>query len=222
MYAEGTKWVLNLILLTDDTVLIAEYESDLQNLVSVFDSVCKRRKLKVNVNRSTVMICKQSRSEVVDFVCPYRVGIECEKDYKITLNGEEIEEVNEFKYLRSVMGKHGSTEGETRERTLQERKVVGSLGCIMNGRRVSMEVKRALRNTVIVPILTYTSKTWAWNVSQRFRVQVVEMSYLRSVCGVSRMDGMSHESVYEHFDMCHVGEGKKYGMVEEVKRQTLK
>ncbi len=46
--------------------------------------------------------------------------------------------------------------------------------------------------------------------------------YLRGACGVSRMDGMSNESVYEHFRMCHVGEGKKCGVVEEVKRQTLK
>ncbi len=48
------------------------------------------------------------------------------------------------------------------------------------------------------------------------------MSYLRSACGVSRMDGMSNESVYECFRMCHVGAGKKCGVVEEMKRQTLK
>ncbi len=78
--------------------------------------------------------------------------------------------------------------GEARERALQGRKMVGSLGRIMNGRSVSMEVKRDLRNTVIVPTLTYASETWAWNESQRSRVQTVEMSYLRSACGVSRMD----------------------------------
>ncbi len=103
----------------------------------------------------------------------------------------------------------------------EEVKVVGSLGHIMNGRSVSMEVKRDLRNTVIVPTLTYASETSAWNESQRSRVQAVEMSYLRSACGVSRTDGMSNESVYECFGMCHVGEGKKCGVVEEVKRQTL-
>ncbi len=100
--------------------------------------------------------------------------------------------------------------------------MVGSLGRIMKGRSVSMEVKRDLRNAVIVPTLTYASETWAWNESQRSRVQAVEMSYLRHVCGVSRMDGMNNESVYEHFGMCHVGEGKKCGVVEEVKQQTLK
>ncbi len=55
-----------------------------------------------------------------------RVG----KESKIILNGEEVEEVNEFKYLGSVMCKHGGTEGETRESALQGRKVV-----VMRGRR---------------------------------------------------------------------------------------
>ncbi len=84
-------------------MLIAENESDLQNLVSVFGSVCKRRKLTVNVSKCKVMVCERSRSEVVDFVCSYRVGIECEKECKIILNGEAMEEVNEFKYLGSIM-----------------------------------------------------------------------------------------------------------------------
>ncbi len=72
------------------------------------------------------------------------------------------------------MCEHGGTEGETRERALQGRKVVGSLGRIMKGRSVSMEVKRDLRNIVIVPTLTYASEALAWNESQRSRVQVVE------------------------------------------------
>ncbi len=105
------------------------------------------------------------------------------------------------------MCKHGGTEGETRERALERRKVVGSLGHIMNGRSVSMEVKRDLRNRVIVPTLTYASENK--NKSQRSRGQAVEMSYVRSACGVSRMDGMSNENVYEHFGMYHVGEDRR-------------
>ncbi len=38
VYDEGRKWVLNSILFADDTVIIAESESDLHNLVNVFDS----------------------------------------------------------------------------------------------------------------------------------------------------------------------------------------
>ncbi len=53
-------------------------------------------------------------------------------------------------------------------------------------------------------------------------MQAVEMSYLRSACGVNRMDGMSNESIYERFGMCHVDGGKKCGVVEEVKRKMTK
>ncbi len=37
--------MLNSILFADDSVLIAENESDLQKLVTVFDSVCKKEKV---------------------------------------------------------------------------------------------------------------------------------------------------------------------------------
>jgi len=133
-----------------------------------------------------------------------------------------MEEVQKFKYLGSIMCKHGSMDGETRERAVQGRKVVGSLGRIMKGRTVSLEVKKGLRDGVIVPTITYASETWVWNESQRSRIQAVEMSYLRTACGVSRLDGESNESVYNRFGMTSRGEGMKCGVVEGVKRSTLR
>ncbi len=96
------------------------------------------------------------------------MGIECEKECKVTLNGEVMEEASEFMYLGTVMCKHGRTEGETRERALQGNNLVGSLEHIMKGKSVSMVEKRDLRNTVILPTLTYASETWAWNKSQAY------------------------------------------------------
>ena len=222
MCVNGGNWVLNTILFADDTALIAENERDLQKLVNMFDSVCKRRRLKVNVNKSKVMVFERSKSEVVDFACPYRIRVECPKECKIRLNGEQMEEVQEFKYLGSILCKHGSMDGETRERAVQGRKVVGSLGRIMKGRTVSMEVKKGLRDGVIIPTITYASETWVWNERQRSRIQAVEMSYLRTACGVSRLDGESNESVYNRFGMTSRGEGMKCGVVEGVKRSTLR
>ncbi len=81
-----------------------------------------------------------------------------------------MEEVHEFKYLSSVMCKHGSMEGETRERAVQGRKVVGSLGHMMKGRTVSMEVKKGPCDGIIVLTITYASETWVWNERQRSRI----------------------------------------------------
>ncbi len=58
-------------------------------------------------------------------MCAHIVGIECKKNCKIILNDEEMKEVNEFKYLGSVMCEPGGTEGEIREGALQGGRVAG-------------------------------------------------------------------------------------------------
>ena len=48
-------------------------------------------------------------------------------------------------------------DGEMRERAIQGRKVIGSLGRMMRERTVSNDVKKGLRDGIIVPTLTYAS-----------------------------------------------------------------
>ncbi len=90
---------------------------------------------------------------------------------------------------------------------MKGRSVVGSLAGVMKGRNVSMEVKRGLRNSILLPTQTYGSENWTWNGAQQSRVCAKEMSYLRGACGVSRWDGLSNESVYERCSMRGHGNG---------------
>ncbi len=76
----------------------------------------------------------------------------------------------------------------------------------MRERTVSREVKKALRDSIIVLTVAYASETWIWNQSQRSKIQAVEMSYLRGGCGVNRMDGESNENVYRIFGISSRGE----------------
>ncbi|KAK3893161.1 hypothetical protein Pcinc_003002 [Petrolisthes cinctipes] len=216
------NWSLVASLFADDTVLMAESERNLQRVVDEFQSVCKRRKLKVNVGKSKVMVFERAETEVIDFATPYRVAVPTGTKCEITLRGERMEEVKEFKYLGTVMCKHGSMEGEIRERAVKGRQVIGSLGRIMKGRSVSMEVKRGLRNSIILPTLTYASETWTWNRVHQSRIGAVEMSYLKGACGLTRWDGESNESVYERCGMSEKAIGIECGVVERVKRNTLR
>ncbi len=104
--------------------------------------------------------------------------------------------VMDFEWEGLTLCKHLSMEEEVREKSLQGRKVVGSLGRMMKGRPVNMEIKKALRDCIMVPTLPYTSDTWRSNEGQRSRIKAVEMSYLRGTCGLNRMDGEGNESVY--------------------------
>ncbi len=77
-----------------------------------------------------------------------------------------------------------------------------------------MEVKRDLRNSILLPILSYGSETWTWNRAHLSRVHAVEMSYLRRACGVTRWEAKSNESVNERCGMGVCASGVKCGVVE--------
>ncbi len=49
------------------------------------------------------------------------MGSEAIPECKIWLGKEKMEEVNEFRYLGTILCKHGSMEGEIRERTVNGR-----------------------------------------------------------------------------------------------------
>ncbi len=66
--------------------------------------------------------------------------------------------MTEFKYLGTVFCKHGSMEGEIREGTVKGRQAMGAVERLMKG-NVSMEVKNSIRNSIILPTLSYDSET---------------------------------------------------------------
>jgi len=219
---EGEDWWLITSLFADDSVLMAESEKELQKIVDEFNNVCKRRKLKVNVGKSKVMVFERRMSDIIDFARPYRVNEQSELECKINMDGVRLEEVREFKYLGTILCKHGSMDGEIRERAVQGRRVIGSLGRIMKGRNVSMDIKKGLRNSIVIPTITYAAETWTWNEAHQSRIRAVEMSYLRGACGVSRWDGERNERVYERYGMSENARGVDCGVVEWVKRNTLR
>ncbi len=97
-----------------------------------------------------------------------------------------MEEVSEIKYLGTILCKHGRMERVIRGRTVKGRQVMGVLERVMKGRNVIMELKKGIRNSVILPTLSYTSETWTWNDEQQSRIRAVEMRYMQGACRVSR------------------------------------
>ncbi len=112
MSTDNTKWKLNTMLFADDTILLEEREKDLQKLVNDFIKVCMWRNLKVTVGKSKVMVSEKRKSEVIEIENHYRKRVENQRQYKIKMNRQIMEEGNEFKYLGSTLCKYESMKGE--------------------------------------------------------------------------------------------------------------
>ncbi len=126
----------------------------------------------MNAGKSKVMMLERRDIEVVDFGNLYRVSVPMEERCEIVMGGERMEVVKEFKYLGTVFSKHRGK-----------------------------EVKRGLRNSILLPTLMYESEMWTWTRAQQSRLLAVKMSYLKGACGVTRWAGESKESIYERYGM---------------------
>ncbi len=89
---------------------------------------------------------------MIDFNAAYSVRLPTVARCRIMLGSETMKEVSEFKYFGTVLHKHG-VEGEIKEQVMKGRSVVGSLAGVMKGRNVSMDMKRGLRNSILLPTL---------------------------------------------------------------------
>ena len=151
------EWELNQLLFADDTVVVADSERKLCQLVTEFGRVCERRKLRVNVGKSKVMRC--TRNEDGDRL-------------NVMLNGEALEEVDQFKYLGSVIAANGGVEADVRHRVNEGCKVLGALKGVMKNRGLGMNVKKFLYEKVVVPTVMYGSESWGMKVTERQKLNV--------------------------------------------------
>ena len=79
---------INNIRFADDTVLVAESEKNLQELLDAVQKQCEHFETHINVQKTEVMVFSKKKQ-------PPKI--------KVSLNGEMLKQVNQFKYLGSIM-----------------------------------------------------------------------------------------------------------------------
>ena len=177
---DGQEWEVSQLLFADDTALVAVTEEKLQRLVEEFGVVCERRKLKVNVGKSKVMVCSRERQRT---------------ELRVRLKGELLEEVESFRYLGSEISRDAGMSVEVEKRTKEGMATYGAMKSIWKVKEVGMNAKRALYESIIVPTVLYGGEAWGLRQAERNRLDVMEMMCLRSMCGVTRRDRVENVEV---------------------------
>ena len=89
----------------DDTVLMAESDSELQTLLDTFYRYCITRKMKVNVDKTKILIFSKGRMPV---------------NFQFKSNGKFIEIVKDFNYLGIYFSRSGSFKTCKKKKTGRE------------------------------------------------------------------------------------------------------
>ena len=162
---------------------MAETEEVLKLLINKFNNVCKRRGLKINVDKSKVMI----------------VGGGNENRCEVDLNGKMLEVVKEFGYLGSIVNDKGTDESDCNKRVVNGRKTAGMIRSLVNKRCLSQNCAKILHEKMLVPTLLYGSECMVWKPKERWKIQAVQMDNLRGMLGVKRVDKMKNEEIRRKF-----------------------
>ena len=109
--------------------------------------MCRRKGLKLNEGKSKVMVSGGEE------------GLVCE----VCVDGIRLMNVSEFKYLGCVLDKSGTDAAECSRKVTSGRRLVGAIRSLVNVRSLQFECARVLHESLLVPVLTYSSETMIWS-----------------------------------------------------------
>lgn len=103
----------------------------------------------------------------------------------IILSGGQVEFVDRFVYLGSLLTADGSLDAELSRRTGQARAALGQLSKLLKKRDVGIEVKMMVFRAFVPPVLLYGCESWALSPAQSQQLDVALHDCLRTILGVT-------------------------------------
>jgi hypothetical protein len=170
--------LVNNLRFADDINLMAETTTGLQQITDQVSQQGERLGLVINSGKTKVMAIDKE-----------------EPDIKITVNGNDLEQVKEFVYLGGTITHDGRCEADIKRRIGLTYSVFNKLANIWNCRKLALEIRVKVFETMVVPVLMYGSECWTMRKQDEQRILVAEMSWLRKILGVSRIQHIRNDDI---------------------------
>jgi len=135
----------------------------------------------------------------------------------LNINSSYIEQVQQYKYLRSIINYSNSTEEEVKERIALGIKAHYAIQKFFKSRLVTKSSKLKLYRTVIRPIVTYASDTWMLKETVIQKLLVFEWKILRRIFGPTKENEIWRIKTNEELDKLI----KHKNIVNHIKAQKL-
>jgi len=126
----------------NDQAMTANTEKGLQNILDETSKVVKKYGMKINIKKTKVLKIVRKPSTT-----------------KLTVDGEILQQVEEFKYLGSILSSSGYSEKDIRVRIGMAKSAFNKLKKLFTG-VLKLEVKKRLVKTLVWSVAMYGSETW--------------------------------------------------------------
>jgi hypothetical protein len=164
---KGIQWTLTGKLedleFADDLALLSHRLQDMQEKVDALGAISQRVGLKINKEKTEVM------------------RINNNQEAPVTIDGRNVNDVEEFVYLGSKISKSGGTEEDIRARINRARCAFTVLRPIWKNSAISNQTKIRILNSNVKAVLLYGAETWRVSKASTAKIQTFMNRCLRQI-----------------------------------------
>ena len=154
----GGKLISNLRY-ADDTALLANSKDEITQLTNSVNDAGKELNLRLNVKKTKIMVA----------------GAVPEEEHNIMIDGENVEQVDRFKYLGSTKTANANCSNDIKSRIAIAKKRMIDLQVIWNDTNLSIQLKMKLVKTLVWSALLYGAESWTLFKADVNRIMAAEM-----------------------------------------------
>ena len=116
----------------------------------------------------------------------------------ITLEGTNLEEVDSFTYLGSIIDVQGGTDADIRTRIGKARAAFKQLNKVWSCNNLSLQTKVRIFNTTVKPVLLYGAETWRTTAAGTKKLQTFINTCLRTILRIRWPNVITNEDLWQH------------------------
>ena len=160
--------VLAFLIYADDIVLVSETRIGLDRQLQRLNDACRRFGLTINVAKTKTMTVRRTQTAA---------------DRPISVNGQELEDVDGYCYLGSWISADGSLEREISNRISRASATFARVP-----QRIALAVRVNVYRSVVVSALLYGAETWPISTLQLQRLESFQNRCLQRILGLTLLD----------------------------------
>lgn len=167
----------------DDVALLRKTQPGLVQMTSALEVEAAKVGLRISASKSKILR--------VGYTGPHMA---------ITVGQQQLQEVEEFTYLGSVITADGGSDRDVTCRIGKAAAMFQRLQPIWTTRSIALHTKIRLFNTIVIPTALYACETWRFTATTAHRLNVFQQRCLRRILHISYRDHITNDEVHRRTD----------------------